>query len=212
MFPSVPEQSRWERARYNYYAPVYDAAVARATRPARERSFARLNAKRGERVLIVGAGTGLDFPHVPAGVHVNALEMAPRMLARAHKRAVELKRPVECVLGDAQRLPFEDGAFDAVVLHLILAIVPDPIACAREAARVLTPGGRVAILDKFLPDLEGPSSVRRVLNAMTRRIATDINRNLGPILDAAHLHRDWEEPAPGLPRSFRIAVARRVGD
>jgi SAM-dependent methyltransferase len=75
------------------------------------------------------------------------------------------------VQGDSQRLPFRAGAFDHVLLHLILAIVPDTQLALREAARVVKAGGRLYVLDKFLRP--GQSAwLRRLLNPLARRIAT----------------------------------------
>jgi len=78
------------------------------------------------------------------------------------------------VQGDAMRLPFADRSFDHVVLHLILAVVPDPAACLAETSRVLAPGGSVLIFDKFLqPQQRAP--LRRLLNPLLCRVATRLD-------------------------------------
>ncbi|MGD8710854.1 MAG: SAM-dependent methyltransferase, partial [Ectothiorhodospiraceae bacterium] len=93
-------------------------------------------------------------------------------------------------------------------LNLILAVVPDPVAAIREAARVLSPEGRMVVFDKFLPDGARPSLIRRGANGISRIVATDINRQLGPLLELAGLERVKDEPA-GFGGLFRIAVLRR---
>lgn len=198
----------WNRLRYAVLAPVYDAAVARAFAPARRRSFALLGLQPGERVLVVGCGTGLDFACIPLGVRLTAGDLTPAMVRRARHRAgaLGLTDADVCVL-DAHRLDAPDASFDAVVLHLLLAVVPDPVAAIREARRVLAPGGRVVILDKFVADGERPSVVRRMANVVARVVATDLTRALGPLLDEGDLVAIHDEPA-GPGRFFRVVLAR----
>ena len=78
---------------------------------------------------------------------------------------------MEWMLGDSMALPFPDAQFDHVVLHLILAVVPQPGLCLSEAARVLKSGGTIIIFDKFLRPQQR-AWLRRALNPVTRRIAT----------------------------------------
>ena len=66
-----------------------------------------------------------------------------RSIAVLARRAGRLGFPLVLHEASASALPFEDGRFDGVVLHLILAVVPDPLAALREAARVLRPSLRV---------------------------------------------------------------------
>ena len=143
----------WERRRYALWAPVYDLVVA-PLRRARASSIAALELRAGERVLVVGAGTGEDLPYLPAGVSVFAVDLTPAMLARARRRP---RPPEHLAVMDAEALAVPSGAFDAVVLHLILAVVRDPARCFAEAARAVRPGGRIAVFDKFVPAGEKPS-------------------------------------------------------
>jgi phosphatidylethanolamine/phosphatidyl-N-methylethanolamine N-methyltransferase len=196
--------ARRHRVRWTLYAPVYDALVRLGRQ--RRRSIDLLRLLPGERVLLVGAGTGADLPFLPADLDVLATELTPAMLARAAG-----KRPgTRLEVMDGQCLALPDASFDAVVLHLILAIVPDPVACLREAARVVRPGGRIAVFDKFLPDGAHPPWWRRLANAVTRAIGTDVNRRLGDILAAsgAPLAVEHDEPAL-LGGVFRIVLLRR---
>lgn len=197
----------WNRLRYAVLAPVYDVAVARAFAPARRRSFELLALQQGERVLVVGCGTGLDFGFVPPGVRLTAGDLTPAMVRRAKDRADALGlADADVRVLDAHRLDFPDGSFDAVVLHLLLAVVPDPVAVIREARRVLAPGGRVAVFDKFVADGERPSLVRRAANVVARIVATDLTRELGPLLAVGRLHAVHNEPA-GPGSLFRIVVS-----
>lgn len=157
------------RLSYSFFAPVYDAFVDVPMREARRVSLSALPTDSPKKILISGIGTGLDLPHLPDLHHYTALDFNPDMLARAKPRGERLS--VKFVLGDSMALPLADAQFDHVVLHLIVAVVPEPGRCLAEAARVLKPGGSVILFDKFLhPRQRAP--LRRMLNFFTRRIAT----------------------------------------
>jgi ubiquinone/menaquinone biosynthesis C-methylase UbiE len=96
---------------------------------------------------------------------------------------------------DARHLTFPDSSFDAVIMHLILAVMPEPERGVREAVRVLKPGGRIAIFDKFLRDQERPSLKRRLFNVLAKPLFSDLNRRLGPLLADTPLSIEHDEPA-----------------
>jgi ubiquinone/menaquinone biosynthesis C-methylase UbiE len=96
---------------------------------------------------------------------------------------------------DARQLAFPDSSFDAVVMHLILAVMPEPERGLREAVRVLKPGGRIAVFDKFLRDEEHPSLKRRLLNVLAKPLFSDLNRRLGPMMTGTRLVIERDEPA-----------------
>ncbi len=152
-------------------APIYDAIVAGATAGARQRSLAKLPSAASD-ILLTGIGTGLDLPHLPPQHRYVGLDLNRAMLCRALPRVASLD--FVALQGDAQRLPFASGSFDAALLHLILAVVPDPRHCLAEVARVLKPGGQVIIFDKFLrPGQRAP--LRRLANPLLRRVATRLD-------------------------------------
>lgn len=188
---------------YTLIAPVYDAAIDRATRAARATSLAHLPAAPG-RVLIDGVGTGLDLPLLPPQHNYVGLDLTAAMLARARPRAGHLE--FRAVQGDAQRLPFADAAFDHAVLHLILAVVPNPNACLAEVARVVKPGGTVLVFDKFLKRGQ-PALLRRLANPLVRRLATRLDVVFEDVLgDAPALALEHDQPmlAGGWFRVIRL--------
>ena len=102
---------------------------------------------------------------------------------------------IKLICADSQNLPFENESFDVIIMHLILAVVPDPERALQEANRVLKKNGRIYILDKFLkPGQLAP--VRRSLNTVLRHIATRTDVVFEDVLTRCnHLHLVHDEPA-----------------
>jgi len=101
------------------------------------------------RVLEIGAGTGLTFPHYRAATMVVAVEPDPAMRARAAARVRAARVPVELVDARAEALPFAGHVFDAAVSTLDLCSV-DCVARTRgELRRVLRPGSPVRDGDRL---------------------------------------------------------------
>jgi ubiquinone/menaquinone biosynthesis C-methylase UbiE len=196
----------WNRLRYTAWAPAYDA-IARAAGfdRARQRSIDRLRLATGDRVLIVGAGTGLDLEFLPPDVQVTAIDVTPAMLKQLERRAARTGRSVAARIMDARQLAFPDASFDAIVMHLILAVMPQPERGLREAVRVLKAGGRIAVFDKFLRDDERPSLKRRLLNAIARPLFSDLNRRLGTLIAGTPLAVEHDEPV-AFGGTYRVAT------
>jgi SAM-dependent methyltransferase len=94
------------------------------------------------RVLEVGAGNGLNFPHYPATVaEVLAVEPEPYLRRLAPAAASQAPVPIRVMAGTAEALPAPDGAVDAVVASLVLCTVADLERALAETRRVLRPGG-----------------------------------------------------------------------
>lgn len=199
---------RWNRWRYTLWAPVYDLLVVNFAKQ-RRRSLQLAAPQPGERVLISGAGTGLDLPLLPRGLRLTAVDITPAMVARMAARARTLGIEVDARTMDAQALEFPDASFDLVILHLIVAVIPAPVACVREAARVLRPGGRAVIFDKFAPPGTGPVPLAlRLLNPFLNVLATNITRRHAPIVEASGLRVVSDEPA-GFGGLLRIVLLEK---
>jgi ubiquinone/menaquinone biosynthesis C-methylase UbiE len=99
-----------------------------------------------ERSLEIGAGTGyFTLNLLQAGVVRSAVatDISPGMLDALRDNAAKAGVSVQTAAADAERLPFEDGAFDFVLGHAVLHHIPDLDQAFREVARVLRPGGTV---------------------------------------------------------------------
>ena len=102
-------------------------------------------------VLDVATGTGLVARDMIGryDVRVVGLDQNTEMLAAAQGRGMD---GVSLLRGDGQRLPFDDGRFDAVTFTYLLRYVDDPEATVAELARVLRPGGVLASVEFGVPD------------------------------------------------------------
>jgi phosphatidylethanolamine/phosphatidyl-N-methylethanolamine N-methyltransferase len=194
----------WNRIRYTLWAPVYDLLVSSFT-ARRRRSVAVASIQAGEHVLIVGAGTGLDLDYLPRQASITAIDITPAMIGRLQKRARRLGLSVEARVMDGQALEFPDATFEVVLLHLILAVIPNPVRCLQEVARVLRPGGRAVIFDKFVSDEAKPAVFLRLLQPAISFLGSEVTRKLGPVVAPTGLRRVHWEPA-GLHGLFQIAV------
>ncbi len=142
------DESLKAQRRYNRQASTFDLTEW----PIERLAFGRLRRRlwrevQGATVLDVGAGTGKNLPYHPEGAHTVAIDISPKMLERAARRARRLGRTVDLVLADAERLPFRDGAFDAAAATFVFCSVPDPIAGLREVRRVVRDSGRIHLLE-----------------------------------------------------------------
>jgi len=114
-----------------------------------------INPLPGQRVLDVATGTGLvAFALARRGCEVIGLDQSEDMLAVARKHLTErpeLEHRVTFVQGEAERLPFDDGEFDALTFTYLLRYVDDRAATMRELARVVKPSGRIGMVEFGVP-------------------------------------------------------------
>ncbi|MGW1375555.1 class I SAM-dependent methyltransferase [Streptomyces sp. NPDC002446] len=100
------------------------------------------------RVIEVGAGTGLNFPHYPGTVsEVVAIEPESTLRAVARSAAAHAEVPVDVVPGVAEALPVKSEAFDTAVASLVLCSVHDVQRTLAELRRVLRPGGELRFFE-----------------------------------------------------------------
>lgn len=176
----------WNKIRYTLYTPGYDL-IAGYFKASRTKSIDSLDLKPSDKVLIIGAGTGLDLEIIQTDCDINATDITPSMIARIKKRNIKLKRNVDAIVMDGQALRYDDNSFDKIILHLILAVIPNPVACIKEAERVLKPGGFIVVFDKFVRKDTEVSFIRRFLNLLTNLIFSDITRDFESIVNKTGL-------------------------
>lgn len=106
----------------------------------------RLKIPSGAQVLDVACGTGnLAIPLARRGAVVTGVDIAPNLLLQARERAAHQGLAITFDEGDAEQLPYADASFDAVVSMFGAMFAPRPEVVASELARVLKPGGLLAM-------------------------------------------------------------------
>ncbi len=162
----------------------------------------QVNPLPGQRVLDVATGTGLvAFALARRGCEVVALDQSPDMLATARRHLEDHRDPkprITFIQGQAERLPFDDGEFDALTFTYLLRYVDDPAATMRELARVVKPGARIGMVEFGVPQSAPLRAAWRVytragLPILGRVVSPawfEVGRFLGPNIEAFHA----EEP------------------
>ena len=121
--------------------------------------FSLVDLRSGDRVLDLGSGTGGDVlvsaRRVGPTGKVWGLDMTPEMLALARARALESGAfNVEYLEGYIEHIPLPDASVDVVISNCVIVLSADKAAVFNEIARVLVPGGRIAIADLILDGVQ----------------------------------------------------------
>ena len=199
------------------FAASYDRLIARIEDAGlRERRRALVADLTGD-VLEIGPGTGLNIEHYRRAARVVLVERNPHMTRRLRARAAAASVRVEIVEGSAERLPFPDESFDAVVSTLVLCSVADRSRTLAEVRRVLKPDGRFVLIEHVRG--EGPlGHAQDVLASAHRFLGAGCtpNRRTAEAIRAAGFHLDEERfSLKGNPdvltRPAIQGVARRAG-
>ena len=169
---------------------------------------ATANLKQGETVVDLGSGGGLDVFLAAAKVGPDGraigIDMTPEMIERARRNAEHANNGepftnVEFHLATIDNLPLADSSVDCVISNCVINLAPDKAAVFKEIARVLKPGGRVAVSDIALKQ-DLPREIANDVAAYTGCIAgailiTDYKQGL---LDAGFSHVEVVDSAADL--------------
>jgi demethylmenaquinone methyltransferase / 2-methoxy-6-polyprenyl-1,4-benzoquinol methylase len=218
---TIESGSRLAPSLFAPLGPTYDryARLLSLGQDPRWRRFlvSRLEAGPDARVLDVATGTGAVALEVVRqhGCAVVGIDRSPEMLAVARRRVAAggLEMRIELHEGRAEALPFPDESFDALTVTYLLRYVNDPAATLRELARVVRPGGTVALLEFGVPQSQVARAlwelyVRLVLPLVGRILSRgwhEVGRFLGPSI------RDLDARLP-LERQLELWTAAGIGD
>lgn len=197
---------------YDRVGGLYDAALGLPSREVRRQAAGALDLREGERLLVVGVGTGMELEHLPAWVRGAGVDLSAGMLARARRRRAEFgMQDLDLRVMDARALDFPDESFDAVYLPLILTVVEDGAQVFAEAARVAAPGGRIVVADRFWPEGRPRPAAARAASWILGHLAMRFDRRLSEIRAGAPSLKieDYRRVPPGA--FFHLVTLRKPG-
>lgn len=173
---------------YEKLASVYDFTFGPTLHAGRLRAIQRMAIRRGDRVLEVGVGTGINAGLYPRDCIVTGIDLSSSMLEKARERVARKDiSNVRLLEMDAADLRFADGAFDIVYAPYLISVVPDPITVAREMGRVCRPGGRIIFLSHFRSRNPLLAWIERAISPFTVHIGFKSDLDLPAFLAQADL-------------------------
>ncbi|MFV2060203.1 MAG: class I SAM-dependent methyltransferase [Gammaproteobacteria bacterium] len=191
---------------YRFIAPIYDKIVANATYSMRKKSIEQIVSVDNKKILLSGIGTGLDIPHLDPVAEYHGIDITPNMLKKIPREALS---NLHLCVGNVMKLPYADNSFDIVLMHLILAVVPDPQQALLEAARITKPEGKIIILDKFIRPGQ-KAYMRRLISPFLGLLITQTNVVFENLLTACpNLNLISDEPTE-LSNWFRRIELQKI--
>lgn len=181
-------EKRQVKRAYKLYAPAYDFIFDWIFNPGREAAIRLLDIERGDHVLEVGIGTGLNLPLYPPHSRVVGIDLSEEMLKKAQEKVVELGVDhVTLKAMDATVMDFGDDEFDSAVATYTISAVPDPVGVLREMRRVVKPGGNIVLLNHFRSQRPVVGRLEDLVAPVCTRLGWKSNLLLDPLLQQVGL-------------------------
>jgi ubiquinone/menaquinone biosynthesis C-methylase UbiE len=171
--------------------------------------LSRLVGAAPRRVLDVGCGTGfLALRFAELGHSVTAIDLSPKMLDRARRRAEEANHDIDFRVGNAVALDIPDASYDLVIARHVIWNLPEPERAAVEWLRVLCPGGRLALIEGTWADNE---ALARSYRSPTSRLLARVIETGAALLKKGASYRRYRRieaqlPFSGGPSAQRLAT------
>ncbi|MBY0097987.1 class I SAM-dependent methyltransferase [Mesobacillus maritimus] len=205
--------NKWNKIIYTLWSPVYDVFFNTGIfLQARKKAFEMSPFKEGQKVLVVGVGTGAELEWIDhSKLDVTAIDYSPDMLNKAKAKFKDSS--ITFIQMDALQLNFNDESFDVVVGSLILSVVPNPNKAVEEMIRVVKPNGNIILFDKFAPKDGKVSVLKKSLRPIIAKFGTDIGINFEQLISRyMNLVEINEDIALMLREMYRkIILTKRTG-
>ncbi len=135
--------------------------------------FAKIRGK----TLLVAAGTGNDFKFLPPELDLLGVDISPKMLERAERKAARYRGTIALRVMDVCRLELADDSFDTVATVCTFCSVPKPVIGLRELHRVLKPGGQILMFEHVRSRIAPFGVLMDLMTPLTRRFGPELNRD-----------------------------------
>ncbi len=161
------------------------------------------------RVLDIGCGTGaMGILFAEMGHQVTGIDLSEKMMEKAREKAEERSLPLELRAGDAEHLPFRDSSFDLVVMRHLLWTLPHPECALKDWHRVLTPGGRLLVIDGIWDDKSLATRVKMGFSSGMTRVFEQENTHRRSYDRTLRSRLPYEG---GVPLESMLALLERAG-
>ncbi len=177
------------RKAYRRYAGFYDLYFGPVMQKGRRAAIRQMDCQPGEHILEVGVGTGLSLSLYPRSVCVTGIDVSTEMLkrAQARKERLRLDHVVDLREMDAERMQFDDHAFDKIAAIYVASVVPNPVRLVNEMRRVCKPGGQMFFLNHFQSRNRVIAGVERVLAPLSKLLGFHPDMSLDRFIEDTRL-------------------------
>jgi phosphatidylethanolamine/phosphatidyl-N-methylethanolamine N-methyltransferase len=195
---------------YQTWAKYYDKVYYKLLE-ASQRKVAEAASMAGPRILEIGVGTGLVLRYYAANTEVIGADLSVPMLRRAQEkvRDLGLAQVRGLVAMDACKLGFPDACFDAISVPFVITLVPNPEGALDEIARVLKPGGTIAIVSRFGAEAGPQAAFESMIAPLMKKVGWSSSFKVSRVTDWANKRGDVElvDVQPGL--YFKLVRLRK---
>ncbi|GMR23385.1 MAG: hypothetical protein BMS9Abin37_1806 [Acidobacteriota bacterium] len=175
-------REKWDRASQSFdlmaaYGPEW------RWKPAKQRMFERM--KPDAKILFLALGTGLDISCFLPDRDITAIDISPKMIAKAESRVGAYQGKMTAQVMDVHDMQFPAGSFDQVFTSCTFCSVPKPVEGLKALGRVLKPGGELHMFEHTGSRLFPFSVMMKLLTPLARRVGPELDRDTVANVEAA---------------------------